>query len=283
VKRGEQRVNLLLVPVLVIGAATFALGWRLSSRLRTRRALATALGTGMLAALPALLFAAFYLHLYDDAVWFYELRALSGSELAAGPAGFVAGVLHGLVRRHDRLRKAAGTTMLPVCLLFLLAAPYLKMIFRPMDPTTLRDRWANGVCLQSSSHTCMPASAATMLRRFGLTATERELAAEAFTSTSGTEVWYIARALRRRGLDARFVQVRSQPDSLPIPSLAGTRLKGPTGIGHAIAILDGLEDRYVVADPLVGREVVALEALRNRYYFTGFFLVVTGRRDGRSD
>ncbi len=271
-------MNPLLIPVLAVGAGTFALGWRFAARPRSRGAFVAALGVGAAASLPALLFAAYYLHLFDDAVWFYEVRALPGTELAAGPAGFLAGVLHARVRRHDRLRRVAGTTLLPVGLLFLLATPYLKMIFRPLAAASLRDRWSEGVCIQSTGHTCGPAAAATLLRRFGIETTERDLAEAAYTSSSGTEVWYLARALRRRGLDVRFIQTSSQPETLPAPALAGTRLGGPAGIGHFIAVLDAIEDRCVVGDPLVGRKETTLDALRQRYHVTGFFLVVTGQR-----
>jgi len=272
-------VNPLLIPVLAIGAGTFALGWRLAARPRSRGVLAAAFGLGFVVALPALLFAAYYLHVFDTAAWFYEFRALPGTELAAGPAGFLAGMIHGLVRRHDRLRKIAGTTLLPLGLLILLAAPYLKMIVRPLDAASLRDRWSGDVCLQSTSHTCGPAAAATLLRRFGIAATERELAETAYTSASGTEVWYLARELRRRGLGVRFVQDRPQPDALPAPALAGTRLGGPNGIGHFIAILDGPDGRYIVGDPLIGRMETTRDALRQRYYLTGFFAVITKQRN----
>jgi len=272
-------VNPLLIPVLAIGAGTFTLGWRLASRPRTWQALAAAIGLGAVTALPAALYAAYYLHLFDTAVWFYEFRALPGTELAAGPAGFLAGLLHGLVRRHDRLRKAAGTALLPLGLLVLLAIPYVKMIVRPLSTASLKDRWSKDVCLQSTGATCGPAAAATLLRRLGIEATERELAEASYTSSSGTEAWYLVRALRRRGLGVRFVQDRPQPDALPAPALAGTRLGGPNGIGHFIAILDGPDGRYIVGDPLIGRMETTLAALRQRYYLTGFFAVITKQRN----
>lgn len=90
---------------------------------------------------------------------------------------------------------------------------------------------------------------------------------------TGTENWYLTRALRRRGLHAHYViQSPGQP-TFPFPSIAGTEYRGRGGSGHFITILGQEEGRYLIGDPLVGRLLLTPEQLRQQYYMTGFFLV----------
>lgn len=57
------------------------------------------------------------------------------------------------------------------------------------------------------------------------------------------------------------------------PSIAGVQLGGPGGIGHFITILGKNGNKYIVGDPTSRRGEMDLTRLRERYYFTGFFLV----------
>lgn len=106
-------------------------------------------------------------------------------------------------------------------------------------------------------------------------ASEKELAKEALTYRGGTENWYLARALRRRGFNADFVVQPSKSLSIPSPSIAGVRLEG--GTGHFVAILDTSGESVVIGDPLVGKLKLSRAELNKRYHFTGLFLVVRPR------
>lgn len=126
--------------------------------------------------------------------------------------------------------------------------------------------------MQTTFSTCGPSSAATLLEAFGQPASERQLASECLTSRGGTEIWYIARALRRRGFRTQ-VLIRP-PDGLlpPSPAIAGVVLQG--GAGHFIAIMSQTADEVTIGDPMKGKLVIKKADLRNNYHFTGFFLVV---------
>ena len=63
-----------------------------------------------------------------------------------------------------------------------------------------------------------------MLRLYGIDATEREVALECYTYVSGTENWYLARALRKRGLKVVFIFADPPFQALPIPSIAGINM-----------------------------------------------------------
>jgi hypothetical protein len=169
-------------------------------------------------ALPGILFALYYVHLYDHAPWFYSFRSLPGTELSAGGLGFIAGVAHARLRADS-----GGKILLPLALALLVLVPFIKPILSPVEFARPRAQPADGTVLQSTPSTCGPASAATLLNVLGHPTSERELAAESFTSVSGTENWYLARALRRRGFDVTFEFRPLEDIAIPSPSIAGRR------------------------------------------------------------
>ena len=61
-------MNWLFLPVVALAALLFLLGYKAGSKPRHRLIYAAAVGC----AVPAVLMAAYYLHLYDDALWFYQ-------------------------------------------------------------------------------------------------------------------------------------------------------------------------------------------------------------------
>jgi ABC-type bacteriocin/lantibiotic exporter with double-glycine peptidase domain len=127
------------------------------------------------------------------------------------------------------------------------------------------------MCLQSTPSSCGAASAASVLKRLGIDATEKEIAKECFTYRGGTENWYIARALRRRGCSVRFRIEDGLPKNARLPVIAGVRVRK---FGHFIAILGKFRGDYICADPLVGLEWGSEKEIRSLYHFTGFLMEV---------
>jgi ABC-type bacteriocin/lantibiotic exporter with double-glycine peptidase domain len=113
---------------------------------------------------------------------------------------------------------------------------------------------------------------ATILRSYGVIVTESQLAREAHSYAGGTEAWYLARAVRALGCDARFRFASGFDPEIPFPAVAGVRL-GPDG--HFIAILSREGDRFRIGDPLTGREVLSRSELLEHYNFTGFYMAIT--------
>ena len=268
------RVNLIFIPTLLLSLALFVIGDRIAARHGRGRLVSAWAAVAALAAVPALLFAVYYAHLLDSAIWFYQFRSFPYSELLAAGLGLGTGLAAGAVRRASFARDSAifrGVVpgVIVFCFALLLVIPYAKPVIAPVR-VEFRERWSNGVCLQSTPSTCGPASAATLLRWFGHPASERALARECFSYGGGTENWYIARALRHRSLEVRYVQLPVQPVLLPFPSIAGTQIGGRGGAGHFIAILANLNGQYLIGDPIGGRYLLAPDELRSRYYFTGF-------------
>lgn len=271
--------NWLVLPALGLALALFGAGQGLWRRGAAGRKRALLLAAGVLLAVPGLLMPLHYLVPgLGEAAWFCEFRSWPGVELAAGGAGLLAGLL------AAALAPAPGPRALLVRSLFLavvflgVIAPHVKPLLAPLPPAALRptESWAAGVCRQSTPASCGPACVATLLKAHGREeASEAQLRRECFTYRGGTENWYLARALRRRGLSARYLVVTPArlPDPLPAPAIAGVRLAG--GIGHFIPIL-GQPDRetYEIGDPLHGRQRLTLAELQHAYEFTGFFLLV---------
>lgn len=264
-----MHMNLLGIPVLGLAGGLFVLGRRLYPRCGWGQRGAW-FALGLLLALPGLLIAGYYLHLFGEWRWFYEFRAVPGSELTAIGVGFPAGILYGLL--SERVKPLRFLAVLGCALA--VAVPYLKPLYAPLPSSHFRDQWSDGVCLQSTEASCGPASTATLLRHFGRRASEREIAAECHTYLGGTENWYLARALRRRGFTVRYLVTRPNPAHLPSPAIAGVNVNG---LGHFITILGETPDAYIIGEPLAGRLQVAKSDLSQRYDFTGFFMVV-GRK-----
>lgn len=132
------------------------------------------------------------------------------------------------------------------------------------------------MCIQSTLSSCGPASTATVLRALGVEAGEGELVREAHTYMGGTEAWYLARAVRSRGLVARFVMNGGGfNEAIRLPAIAGVTLNGR---GHFIAVLSRNDDVFDVGDPMIGPEKRTRAELERRYGFTGFAIEVSQER-----
>lgn len=219
-------------------------------------------------AIPGALFVLYYTHLFDNAAWFYSFRAMSHTELAAAGLGSIAG----LAQSRFQPKTLGEKLVVPLILCVLLSVPFIKSALDPVDYSGLQQVCTGEVCLQSTPSTCGPTSAATLLKLFGKNASEEELAHECFTYRGGTEIWYVARAFRKRGLTADFVIQPPDKISPPAPAIAGVLLPG--GAGHFVAILSEDDRDITIGDPLKGKVVVTRAQLNHAYHFTGFFLVI---------
>jgi hypothetical protein len=265
----------LLIPVIVGTFALFFLGIWLSRMSRSRlQSVALALFS-FLAAIPAILYVVYYTGVLGEVIWFYAFRAMPGAELAVCGAGLLAGWLQAARSRSPQISRQMSVGFIPFILLLRVTIPYLKQIFLRPDWNNFNDRWSGNVCLQSSESSCGPASTATLLKLLGKPASERHIASESFTSRRGTENWYLIRTMRRHGLDAKYSTSKPGDLDFSAPAIVGVRLDSKTGAGHFIAVLGKAGDRFVVGDPLVGREEMPEAELLARYYFTGFSILVS--------
>ena len=271
---GQRGMNYLLIPTVLVAGLLFVPGAWLGRRNPDRVHFYSMCGLGVILATPGAVFAAYYLKVFGEPIWLYQFRSIPFTEVTAGGSGFLAGLLHGRYSSNEQFRRIAGGWFFPGILILGLVVPYLKPVVRPPNWTQFQDRWAEGVCFQTSESSCGPACAATLVRRFGKTATEQEIAKASFTSRNGTENWYLARTLRGYGLQVGFT---FEPDSnkpWPVPAIAGVRLPTAGNTGHFITVLDREGDKYIIGDPLAGRIVRSQSELHATYEFTGFLMAV---------
>ncbi len=254
-------INPTVYPTFVTAVLLFWLGRKFfSSRVL--------LFTAILLAQPCIVSDLFYTHLLDRWIWFCTFRAAPYSELTFAGIGLLAGMLYGRMAPESFGEKL----VVPVALFVVLGLPFSKSALAPVDLSLLKPVCNTEVCLQSTTSTCGPSSAATILKLHGVQSSERELARAAFTYKGGTESWYLARALRNRGFKTEFILQRTESANIPAPSIAGVVLPG--GTGHFIAILDSTPEAITIGDPLSGKSVIRRADLRKQYQFTGFFLSV---------
>jgi hypothetical protein len=253
---------------LALSGLLFFIGRAARAKLKSRFSRFVFAFVASIVAFPALLFDVYYLHLFDGWIWFHNLRALENSELLAAGAGLIGGFIH----RSLEPVEIGEHLLIPVLLLTTILVPFAKPLLSPVNPDKLMNKCRNEVCLQSSPSTCGPASAASVLHYLGQPGEERELAQESLTSNSGTENWYLARSLRKRGVivEARHMQP-GEVGKLG-PAIAGVRLKG--GSGHFIAVLERNGQKVTIVDPLRGKLSFEVNALIEEYRFTGFFLQI---------
>lgn len=218
----------------------------------------------LLAAIPGASFTAYYGHVFPEPGWYYEFRSCPGTECLLMVLGIAGGLASSLLPRVLQSIPLIGVAVFAI-------APIIKPLVAPLPEGMLHDEWSGTVCLQSTPSTCGAAAAATILQTFGLSVTEAQLAQEAYSSASGTEAWYLARAVRNHGFAVRFHLVSDLDPNAQYPAIVGVRLGE---FGHFIAILSREGDRFHVGDPLVGPEVLSHAELLARYRFTGFFMCI---------
>jgi hypothetical protein len=264
-------MNPFFWPTLAASVILFWAGYRMVRAARAPSHIALLWMTALVLALPGGFFTCYYTGWLGEPLWLYRFRTISGSEISAAGLGLLAGVLEGTRESWPRFKRLTSRLGIPVLFAIILFVPYVKPLSRPLQLPGSPRGWVNGVCLQSTSSTCGPASAATLTRLAGKTIEEFDLARECFTSGKGTENWYLARALKRHGMQVAFRKTATNTDLL-FPAIAGVKLT--YGTGHFIPILGKEGDNYIIGDPMIGSEVKSLAELRDAYQFTGFFLIV---------
>lgn len=209
---------------------------------------------------------AYYTHLLDSLNMYYEFRSWYAIEfiavlIPALPAYLAAKIPDSFVR-----------LIIIVFCAVLTLIPFTKPLLSRIQSPMYTDNWSGGVCMQTTGASCGPASIATILRTYGDTKTEAEIAEAAYTYSGGTESWYLARNLRADGYEVTFYQFRQMPAVIPTPSMLGVRMKN---IGHFIPVLSYVSGKYIVGDPLVGRQMYTYKELIRTYDFTGFCMEIS--------
>ncbi len=174
-----------------------------------------------------------------------------------------------------------------------LVAACLTSVYTPILAATpqMRDRWDGNVCLQTSQSTCSPAAAATLLAAFNIPSTEQEMAVLCLTGQRGTTMMGLYRGLKLKTAgtpwdvymfsDAKLDDLRGVGPVLLSVELRDERLERYLqvwgwipGVAHSIVVLGFIdEDRVLIADPAIGREIWFVDDLRLLWHGEGLRLV----------
>jgi predicted double-glycine peptidase len=120
-----------------------------------------------------------------------------------------------------------------------------------------------GVCHQTSGYSCSAASAVNLLHRYGVGATEREMAELCVTRAGGSRWTGTTDSGLMRGLRIKL-EGRGTPritlpayDSIPTPSLVAIQLNEQ--LSHSIMVVAVAPDHVNVVDPLYGTGTIPRE------------------------
>lgn len=183
-----------------------------------------------------------------------------------------AAMLAGLSCRRLRGRPRTRTTAV-----LLLTIVGVGALIRPLLGTApvCEERWDGDVCLQTTSHTCSAASAATALRRIGVTTSEAEMARLCLTRR-GTHWMGLYRGLSQKLSPAWRIEVLEEKNletlqqaSSRTPAILVVELPrdAPTawnsreesgwlpGVSHSVVCFGPVgNDHWIIADPANGLE-----------------------------
>ena len=258
--------NWLAVISAILAFVAFSLVYRVTNETAAKTRSLFAL-LAIVAAIPGASFSVYYAHIFPEPSWYYQFRSISGTELLVLFLGVAGGLVARLLPRVLLILPLLGVAAFSI-------TPFIKPFIGPIPDCALKNKWDGEVCLQSTGSTCGAASTATILKHWGVEVSEAELAAEAHSYAGGTEAWYLARAARSRGFDVDFLVTPGFTPENGLPAVVGVRLGS---VGHFIAILGQEGDRFIVGEPLRGREVLSREELNERYDFTGFHMRIKNR------
>jgi uncharacterized protein len=137
------------------------------------------------------------------------------------------------------------------------------------DSIPLRVGLKRKIVMQSTSYNCGPAALATVMNYVGIGCTEHDLALLAGTDETGTTMYGLMQAARKRGLNARGV--RKNADNLRISDIVFLNMDGKT---HYSVIHHLGEKSVILADPSLGEiELKTDEFLK---IYSGNALVIMG-------
>jgi len=187
-----QDLYLGLAVMAVLSGCAFVLGNRLAGGHRW-------VGNGL--AIATVLLTLFYIRFAWDDIRLARLLPFSNLVIVGNWLPLASTFLAGVVwRRIRHWRRVVGVAALWIAGGYAAATPLLA------KPPVCEDNWTprREVCLQTTSATCTPACAATLLSLHGIQVTEGEMARLCLTTSRGTNWTGLFRALKLKTHGSRY-------------------------------------------------------------------------------
>jgi len=260
--------NIIYLPTILLAFIFFGLALKITAKEKCRAYKTLLVLVAIVCALPAVMFVAYYFHLQiTETEIYYNFRTIKGIELLGSLLGILPGVLIGLFIK----KQVFSTVFASIFVAGILLIPHAKPLIGSLKDSDFNEKWQDQISMQSTQATCGPSSAATLLHHFGKEASEFNLARRSHTWENGTEIWYLAKALRDKGIETDYQFGMPNKNNIPYPSIAGVVVRN---FGHFIAVIDKVGGSYIVGDPLIGRLELNESDIMQSYKFTGFFMSV---------
>ncbi|MEB3292309.1 MAG: cysteine peptidase family C39 domain-containing protein [Synechococcales bacterium] len=127
----------------------------------------------------------------------------------------------------------------------------------PIHPELSNNLQPNGIFRQTSASSCAPAALATLLRRWGIEATESRAAELAETSRMGTSMPQLIQAIHSYGMAAiELKPTWQQMRRINRPAILSVWQRGPGyQLAHAVTLMAMTDEKAVIADPAIGKYV----------------------------
>ena len=134
----------------------------------------------------------------------------------------------------------------------------------------------DGVCIQSNSYNCGPASAVTALHHLGIDAGEGELAILAHTTPfTGTPTDLLCNAINMRfakdGIHAEYRTFKNVEEMDGIEPVIAV-IKYSLFVDHFITVIDVTESEVIVGDPLAGKYPLSVKDFNAKWRRTGIHI-----------
>ncbi|MGA9380680.1 MAG: cysteine peptidase family C39 domain-containing protein [Phormidium sp.] len=165
---------------------------------------------------------------------------------------FIGGIAF-TISRYTSLIQVVGVIL--ICSLGLGSFTGIESYFISPIYASLQDNLQpNGVFRQSSASSCAPSALATVLRIWGINATESSVARLAETSRLGTSMGQLLIAIRSFGMDGIELETTwEQMQLINRPGVLGVWFRdGDNVIPHAVALLGFNGNKAIIGEPTIG-------------------------------
>ena len=212
-------------------------------------------------------FPARFLHLFGSRVLMHiEVIGLIPAVLLL----FTIAAYHAQCFKHRRL----SVWLVLMCAIYFVRNG-LWMICPPV-PNLGETKYWHGVCMQSTSYTCVAASLVTLLHAYDIPTSETEMAHLSMTErNNGATDTRAVNALERK-LAGRDIEVHYEKMDferlcrVDKPCLVSTTFA--YFVSHMVPVLEANERAVVLGDPLTGRRTITAEEFQNLWSERGIYL-----------
>jgi len=255
-------MNPWMQAVLVLSAASagLGLGWFYFARTYRRAVWGAVAAVGWL----AIVLTAHFAHLFSTFGGLDWIAASRNKFLFIGFA-LCFGMVGPLPHLNRRWKQAFTLAVLAIFAVLFIGIPFVgPAVFEEQISRLPTHLDQNGICRQSTSFTCGPAAAVSVLHRLGLEASEGEIARASGTAPAlGTGIWDLYQGLRRlyppEQLQCRYLRAGSLAH-LPDGEFILAVIRETFWLDHCVAILEIRPTSVIFADPVNGLSILPRSA-----------------------